>query len=58
MIAREARSLEALEREEGRQAQQANVAPESFFDEQQLAAFFEAPEKSCSGGDNPQGSQG
>jgi hypothetical protein len=33
MIAREARALEELEREEERQAQQANVALDSVFDE-------------------------
>ena len=57
MIAREAQSLEQEEQEE-RQAQQANAALEVGFDEQQLAAFFRAPEGSCSGGDKPQGSQG
>ena len=51
MIAREAQSLEQAEQEE-RQAQQANAALEVGFDEQQLAAFFGAPEGSCSGGNN------
>jgi len=58
MIAREAAALEELEREEERQAQQANVALDSVFDEQQLAAFFGAPEGSDSGGGNSQVSQG
>ena len=57
MIAQEAQSLEQEEQAE-RQAQQANAALEVGFDEQQLAAFFGAPEGSGSGGSNPQGSQG
>jgi hypothetical protein len=58
MIERESRSLAELDLEEERQAQQANVALDSVFDEQQLAAFFGPPEGSGSGGGNPQGSQG
>ena len=58
MIERQSRSLAESDLEEERQAQQANVALDSVFDEQQLAAFFGAPEGSGSGGDNSQASQG
>jgi hypothetical protein len=53
MIKREARSLEELDLEEERQAQQANVVLNSVFNKQQLAAFFGSPEGSGSGGGNP-----
>ena len=56
MIERESRSLDKLDREEEQQAQQANAALKVGFDEQQLATFFRASKRSCSGGDNPQGS--
>jgi hypothetical protein len=53
MMAREARALEELEREEERRAQQANITLDTVFDKQQLSAFFRAPgEGSGSGGGN------
>ena len=53
MIERESRSLNELDREKEQQAQQANAALEVGFDEQQLAAFFRAPEGPGSGDSNP-----
>lgn len=58
MIERGVRSLAELEHEEGLQAQQSNVAPESVFDEQQLAALLAFSPGPGSGGDNSQVSQG
>jgi hypothetical protein len=52
MIECESRSLMELDLEEERQAQQANITLDTVFDEQQLNAFFKAPEESSFSGGN------